>query len=199
MWQPIAPATILEFGSGASTVHVATAFPEAHIFTIDHDNTHLSKTRELCKSANVKDKVTFIHSPLIKRRFGPSAYWSYSVFPTPSNIDCVLIDGPPYFADRGREACLYAIHDSLKIGGIVTLDDCRRLQEKKTIANWRSTFAGSFQIEEADVGHGLTFLIKTATTRARHWTPRRVADSLRRITFPNIIKWFRGDTIPPSQ
>ena len=36
---------IIEFGSGVSTFHLAVDFPEAQIFSFEHSDEYLSKTR----------------------------------------------------------------------------------------------------------------------------------------------------------
>ena len=46
-------------------------------------------------------------------------------------MDCVIVDGPPVYTLRGREACLYQVYDQIKIGGLVILDDFRRRLRSK--------------------------------------------------------------------
>ena len=43
----------------------------------------------------------------------------------------MIIDGPPVYTLRGREACLYQVYDQIRIGGLVILDDFRSLMRSK--------------------------------------------------------------------
>ena len=75
-------------------------------------------------------------------------------------IDCVIIDGPPVYTLRGREACLYQVYDQIKIGGLVILDDFRRSFEKQIVENWLSIYPSSFTVEMIREDHHLTMLRK---------------------------------------
>ncbi|MCY3680381.1 MAG: hypothetical protein OXH16_03230, partial [Gemmatimonadetes bacterium] len=75
-------------------------------------------------------------------------------------IDCVIIDGPPVYTLRGREACLYQVYDQIKIGGLVILDDFRRSYEKQIVENWLSVYPGSFTVAIIREDHHLAVLRK---------------------------------------
>ena len=66
-----------------------------------------------------------------------------------------IIDGPPVYTLRGREACLYQVYDQIKIGGLVILDDFRRSYEKQIVENWLSVYPGSFAVEIIREDHHL--------------------------------------------
>jgi hypothetical protein len=83
----------------------------------------------------------------------------------------VLIDGPPYWTGRGRQACLYDVAAALRVGGRVYLDDCQRAQERLIVRNWVKSYPHAFRVSGLSVGHGLAVLEKLVPVSA---SPRSV-------------------------
>jgi len=130
------PKRIVEFGSGASSIRLAQAFPDAHIFSLEHDPEYFRKTRGLHKNFPALANLDVDPRPLAWQRHHGSLFYSYSVGSFPDNIDAVIIDGPPRIYLGGREACFYQVYDHLRVGGRVYLDDCERDGELRAISNW---------------------------------------------------------------
>jgi hypothetical protein len=112
--------TIVEFGSGASTAALAQDLPDATILSVDDDATYFARTRaQLPPHA----RVELLHRQLVWQRHGAAPYLCYAPCSFPRGVDALLVDGPPHWTRRGREACLYQAMPSLKIGAQILLDD----------------------------------------------------------------------------
>ena len=142
------PQSIVEFGSGGSTVRMLQEFPEAVITSFEHDEQWITYAREQLNLRS--DNRTQLHfAPLKWQRFLKAPYLSYHISngQLPASAEIVLIDGPPYSTLRGREACLYMIHSRIPIGGHVFLDDAQRPWESQIISNWYKTAGHCYQFE----------------------------------------------------
>ena len=129
-------AQIVEFGSGASSVRLAQALPEASILAIDHDREYLAATRAMLAERSEIENLTLEHRPLRWQRHTGALFYSYRPGPFPPSVDAVIIDGPPRIYPNGREACLYQIWQALAPGAIVYLDDAERPGELRALSNW---------------------------------------------------------------
>ena len=128
--------SLVEFGSGASTVRLAAEFPKMLIVSIEHDSAFLEQTRRLLAQAAPNTRVDLQHCRLRWRFLGGRPFFTYSQARLPEQVDLVIIDGPPGSTRRGREACLYVCYERLRIGGVVVLDDLCRQNEQQSYANW---------------------------------------------------------------
>ena len=144
------PKSILECGSGASTVLLA-AYAKSHgatVITLEHDGCHAEKTRELLAAHGLAGHVQVKSAPL-KDKVGPdgrSHPW-YDDDPK-GPFDFVLIDGPP---DRfGREAALFCIAGQLARVFRIWLHDANRAGERRCLASWRRFFDFSVRLQWPD-------------------------------------------------
>jgi predicted O-methyltransferase YrrM len=152
--------TIVEFGSGASTAALARDLPDATILSVDNDATYFERTRaQLPPNA----RVELVYRPLVWQRHGGAPYLSYASCDLPDSVDALLVDGPPHWTRRGREACLYQAMPSLKIGARIFLDDYRRAPERRIVRNWLSAYPGAVSlVEVVEEGDHVAVLQKTA-------------------------------------
>ena len=152
---------ILEFGSGPSSVRLAMAFPEAQVLSVEGDWRNFAETTSLMRSFWDKRNLSIKYRPIALESYGDAEFLTYEdgMF-WEEEIDCVIIDGPPVYTLRGREACLYQVYDQIKIGGLVILDDFRRRFEKQIVENWLSVYPGSFAVEIIREDHHLAVLRK---------------------------------------
>lgn len=161
----VAPTTILEFGSGISSVRLAMAFPDARIVSIDHEEKHLNRTRDLAAEMWIKN-LELLLCPIIERWYGAAWYESYDLPELNGEcFDAVLIDGPPARYFFGREACLYQCHKHIRTEGVLILDDYERPAEQMTLRNWELRYPGNFSATVENVGHGVLTLRKCADHR----------------------------------
>ncbi|MBX3248048.1 MAG: class I SAM-dependent methyltransferase [Myxococcales bacterium] len=149
---------LVEFGSGSSTIALSRDLPALSITSIEHDPRFLEATR-----AALGANATLEHRPLAWQRHGDAPYLSYTPGPLPASIDAVIIDGPPFWTRRGREACLYQCFDALRVGGRVFLDDYERLGERRIVRHWLRGFSGALRLVEViDEAKRVAVLEKTA-------------------------------------
>ena len=152
---------ILEFGSGPSSIRLAMAFSEAQVLSVEGDWRNFSETTDLMHKFLDKRNLSIKYRPITLESYGDASFLTYEdgMF-WEEEMDCVIIDGPPVYSLRGREACLYQVYDQIKIGGLVILDDFRRSYEKQIVENWLSVYPGSFAVEIIREDHHLAVLRK---------------------------------------
>ena len=152
---------ILEFGSGPSSIRLAMAFSEAEVLSIEGDWRNFAETTSLMQTFWDKRNLSIKYRPITLESYGDAEFLTYEdgMF-WEEEIDCVIIDGPPVYTLRGREAGLYQVYDQVKIGGLVVLDDFRRSFEKQIVENWLSVYPGSFKVEIIREEHHLAVLRK---------------------------------------
>ena len=156
---------ILEFGSGPSSIRLAMAFPEAEVLSIEGDWRNFAETTSLMRSLWDKRNLSIKYRSITLESYGDAEFLTYEngMF-WEEEMDCVIIDGPPVYTLRGREACLYQVYDQIKIGGLVILDDFRRSYEKQIVENWLSVYPGSFSVEIIREDHLMAVLRKIRST-----------------------------------
>ena len=154
---------ILEFGSGPSSIRLAMAFPEAQVLSVEGDWRNYAETMSLMRSFWDKRNLSIKYRPITLESYGDAEFLTYEdgmFWDDQDEMDCVIIDGPPVYALRGREACLYQVYDQIRIGGLVILDDFRRSFEKQIVENWLSIYPDSFTVEIIREDHHLAVLRK---------------------------------------
>lgn len=131
------PATVVELGSGASSLIAARAL-ERHggglLIGFDQHADFVEATRawlaEYGLTADLR-AVDLVPSPA-----GWPGRW-YDLHHLPERIDLLIVDGPPWTVHpfvRGAAAHLF---DRIPPGGIVLLDDAARPGERVVAARWR--------------------------------------------------------------
>jgi len=181
--KPLEPKVILEFGSGISTVRLSMELRNCQIHSVESSTEFCSETLMLAKDFEVSARVRVMYRPPYWRRFGLGLHLTYASGALPSKVDCLLIDGPPGWMCRGREACMYDAFQSLKIGGLAVLDDYSRPSEKDAVRAWLAVYPGCFEFEEVDMGHGLCFLRKVKSCPP-HWGDFSLMPA-------NVRSWYR--------
>lgn len=159
---------LVEFGSGASTVRWALEFSHLNVLAFEHDQIYYAETMKLVQHFGVEKRAQVVYSPLSATWIGGRRFVSYTHPVVSESCDIAIIDGPPGFTRRGREACLYFVYDALSVGGTVVLDDANRQDERAVVENWLKVYPGSFQYSSESIGHGLAVLRKI-----RHVTAQR--------------------------
>ena len=170
---------ILEFGSGPSSIRLAMAFPEAQVLSVEGDWRNFAVTTSLMRTFWDKRNLSIKYRPITLESYGDVEFLTYedeTFWDDQKEMDCVIIDGPPVYTLRGREACLYQVYDQIKIGGLVILDDFRRSYEKQIVENWLSVYPGSFKVEIIREEHHLAVLRKIRSTTPCWNAPSRLSD-----------------------
>ena len=170
---------ILEFGSGPSSIRLAMAFSETHVLSVEGDWRNFAETMNLMQTFWNKRNLSIKYRPITLESYGDAEFLTYEdgiFWDDQKEMDCVIIDGPPVYTLRGREACLYQVYDQIRIGGLVILDDFRRRFEKQIVENWLSVYPSSFTVEMIREDHHLAVLRKVRSTTPCWDAPYRLSD-----------------------
>jgi predicted O-methyltransferase YrrM len=132
------PKTVVEFGTGASTLIVAQALKLAGVqgdfISIEQHEDFAQKTREWLAEHGLEADLRAV--PLRPSPGGWPGLW-YDHEPLPDRIDFMLIDGPPWSIHpftRGAAATLFG---RIPVGGVVMLDDAARPGERVVARRWK--------------------------------------------------------------
>ena len=146
------PKKILELGSGASTVwlgYLCQSFG-GQLVTLDHLPEYLDLTRTAVERHGLYGQVDCRLAPLEPVESSGDTYNWYTPASLTglSDIDLVLIDGPPAATGpKARYPALPQIIDLLAPNATVILDDAHRQEEADIIEEWLLEFPYFKQIE----------------------------------------------------
>jgi predicted O-methyltransferase YrrM len=123
------PKTILDLGSGMSTLVLAKSAPGAKVFSIDNSAEYAGKTKEMLSLHKVTNAEVRV-APLVAHASGVDWY-DVSQLADISDIDLLFIDGPPGSKnDRARHPALTECLSKLSPRAIIVIDDAGRDGEK---------------------------------------------------------------------
>jgi predicted O-methyltransferase YrrM len=141
------PTQIVEFGSGLSTVMMASWLREqgrGELLSFDHDADWCERTRQHLDHCDLASFASVVHAPLeMQVSGGRSKQWyGISSRELPAQpIDLVVVDGPPAglpHLSESRAPALDALWSRLSPKAAVVLDDANRPGEKKVVETWMS-------------------------------------------------------------
>ena len=173
--------TFVEFGGGVSSVRLSREFPDMSIYAIEHDIKYYNHALELKRKYVPDHPLNIFYQPLRWQLLNGKPFWTYRHDTLPKSVDAVLVDGPPHWTIRGREACLYQIFDFINTNGLVFLDDCNRPGERQALKNWKSTYPQSLAPAEAAPTQKLCVLEKTGPHNHARFSLRALMDNLYQI------------------
>lgn len=138
------PATVVELGSGWSTVLLAAALSDvegAHVISIDEDAGWLERTREVLEERGLGRVCRLLHGPvrpatLTEQRFD---WYDIELPLTPRPIDLLFVDGPanpPAGGGRRRYPALPVLDQFLAPDAVVIVDDANRDGERQMVDRW---------------------------------------------------------------
>ena len=138
--------TVLECGSGISTVLVAQALEridQTAFTSLEQDPEYLDETLSLLRSEGLEDHVDLVLAPLKETIIEESAWQWYDddfVKDLPS-LDLVIVDGPPHrTGPLARYPALPIVASKLNKGALIFLDDARRGEEREVLRRWTEEF-----------------------------------------------------------
>lgn len=161
------PKSILEFGSGTSTIVIAKIiqklnYSAVHI-SIDHDKTYIEKTK-LIASLNKLTNISFNYAPLQKIIISGQEYMFYHGIKEilgDNRPDLVLIDGPPgQTCKHARFPALPLIYEAIENNATIILDDYIRDDEKEIVTMWKNMYPMLDLVEVLNQGHQCAVLRK---------------------------------------
>lgn len=132
------PKTVVEFGTGASTLIVARALQLAGIdatyISLDQHADFSHKTGEWLAEHGLAAELRA--APLVPAPGGWPGLW-YDHEPLPDGIDLMLIDGPNWSIHPFTRGAASTLFGRMSVGGVVMLDDAARPGERIVARRWR--------------------------------------------------------------
>jgi len=139
------PRTVLELGSGASTVMIPYMLEQTgggRVFSIDHEEAYAASTRRNLALHGVEG-VTLNVAPLTDIPLHGARYRWYDLSATqlPDSIDMLIVDGPPEQTNpMARYPALPLLWDRMSDGAVILMDDADRPDEQEIIRRWKAEF-----------------------------------------------------------
>jgi hypothetical protein len=160
------PGTIMECGSGVSTVVLARCAQlngHGHVYSLEHDGDYAQRTRASLASHGLSAHATVLHAPLTKQSIaGTDLVWyDASQWDFANGIDLLVVDGPPGSDGHlARYPCGPALFSRLSSQGTVYLDDASRPEEQAAVHRWLQE-CPRLRMETAPCEKGCTILRNT--------------------------------------
>ncbi len=162
------PETIVELGSGVSTVMVGRLLRQmgcGHLISLDHDPDWAKETRRHILANGLQDYVEVLDAPLTRQQFDGKNFDWYQVpeqLRHIEQIDMLTVDGPPQTTDAtvlARYPALPAFADQLSEHAVIYIDDAKRDTEKEMVKKWLQQYPG-WKSRMIDTIPGTCFLEK---------------------------------------
>jgi predicted O-methyltransferase YrrM len=160
------PATIVDLGSGVSTVWMALALREfgidGRVVSLDHELSYAQITREALHTLDLKADVR--HAPLVDLELDGDTYPWYdrSVLADVDSCDLLFVDGPPgVLGPASRYPALPVLGSRITMGGQVVVDDYAREDEHAMVDRWVTGMPG-WTLRHHALEKGAAVLTRTA-------------------------------------
>jgi len=137
--------TILECGSGSSTVWFASAFErrggDGRIVSLESSAEYAAETRQRLSELGLGHRAEVLHAPLVPTSLESRAeqpWFDISVLPDDlDEVDLLFVDGPVgALAHEARYPALPRLAGRLAPSALVILDDTPRPDEKSIVRQW---------------------------------------------------------------
>jgi predicted O-methyltransferase YrrM len=168
LFDTVAPAVILEFGSGTSTVVFAAladaAGSGARIVSLEESEAYAGHTRALLAGFGLERRATVIAAPVVRQQCGD---WQGFLYRPPpfaldralagQRADLIFIDGPASWLKRRgdcRFGTLLMAQPLAAHRALVVADDCLRHRDLEIFKRWAGLPCFS-ALGIVPVGHGL--------------------------------------------
>jgi predicted O-methyltransferase YrrM len=136
------PATVVEFGAGASTLVCARALAlngGGRLVSYDQHAPFVAAVRIWLAERGLEANV--LHAPLTQAVPGWPGRW-YAAADLPERIDLLVIDGPPWAIHPFVRGAAETLFDRIAPGGRILLDDAARPGERIVARRWRRMWPG---------------------------------------------------------
>jgi predicted O-methyltransferase YrrM len=136
------PRTVVEFGTGASTLIVARAVAMAgggNFTSFEQHPEFVQATRDWLAEHGLAADLRAV--PLRPSPCGWPGLW-YDHGELPEQIDFLLIDGPPWTIHPLTRGSAETVFDRIAPGGTIMLDDAARPGERVIARRWRKAWPG---------------------------------------------------------
>lgn len=136
--------TVLECGSGTSTVYLAAALahqPASKVIALEHLSEEAHRVQEYLDDNGLSHIAEVRHTALTPQDMGGESYLWYDLDAVRDHegIDLLLVDGPPKgTGDLARYPALPLLAPRLATDAIIVMDDANRSEERRILERWRS-------------------------------------------------------------
>lgn len=158
--------TILEFGSGLSTILMARMIKKNNIpciiYSVEHDKKWLDSLNSTLLNENISENVVTIHAPLtsLKKSKNNLEWYDEEILikylPKNRLFDLVIIDGPPAHEKSkslSRYPALPFIKEKLNKSYSIYVDDASRNGEQEVMKFWKEELNYSFNLINNRIAH----------------------------------------------
>lgn len=134
------PATVVELGSGATSLVIAKALAQ-HSDGMLHSYDQHAPFIEAMEGWLTEYALTaaFHHAPLEQRDVRWPGLW-YNLTAVPGSIDLLVIDGPPWAVHPFARGMAERLFPLIAPGGTVLLDDAARPGERYVARRWKKAW-----------------------------------------------------------
>lgn len=147
----VRPKTIVEFGSGASTLVIADALAQngsGTLYSIDHSDYYGKQTQALLEEQNLQDFVSLRIAPLEEWNYEhlhssdeKKQWYATDALNDIADIDLMWVDGPPGGTCKySRYPAIPALSEKLSTDCQVWMDDTVRQEEKEICEDWAKKY-----------------------------------------------------------
>lgn len=161
------PTTVVEGGSGVSTVVLALAAREhgipTRIVALEHDPVWAESTRRLLARHGVADLAEVRLAPLGPTSLADHAtpWYAESALDDLENVGLVLVDGPPEgTGPSARYPMVPLLHDRLAATCTILVDDTNRPGDAGVVDRWR-TLLPQFEVTTLHLDKGAAVLTRS--------------------------------------
>jgi hypothetical protein len=143
----VQPKTVLELGSGTSSVWIAYALEGTggRLITVDHEREFAEQTKSFLAAHELLQYAEVRHAPLRPLQVDGRQFRWYAgeAFADLSDVGLLVVDGPPGgTGPAARYPALRQLESRLSARATVFLDDAERPDEQAVIEEWTRTTPG---------------------------------------------------------
>lgn len=142
------PRTVVELGTGASTLVTARALQlhgGGRLTSFDQHADFVVSTRQWLADYGLDADLHAVD--MVESPGGWPGYW-YDLKKLPERIDLLTVDGPPWTIHPFVRGAAETLFDRIPVGGVVILDDGARPGERLIARRWRRDWPGfDFRLE----------------------------------------------------
>ncbi len=137
-----APATVVEIGSGGSSVWVGYCLERqghGRCISLEHDEEYAARTRAEVARHGLTEFVEVVHAPLVDVDVAGEQFRWYDLSRVKGleDLDIVFVDGPPgTTGPLARYPALPLLRDRCAPGARFILDDAARPDEREIVQRW---------------------------------------------------------------
>jgi hypothetical protein len=142
------PDTVLETGSGASTIIIGLYLKKAgrgKLISLEHSAEYFEKTRAMLELHGLEGTVELVHAPLTDVTIEGEKWKWYDLKKAelPERIDLIVVDGPPENIQKeARFPAVPLLKNHIGGNAVILVDDGRREGEKKAVERWLGCLPG---------------------------------------------------------